>query len=260
MRSIPLSRWMSTRLHLALGLAAITVCAVLGASYIGLVPDSEALVRQHRSALAETIALATSMQLDETQPEALQQTLDFVRERNPDLLSVGVRAADGTLLVDLKQHAAHWSPGAHTSSSDSEIVVPVWQAGEPWGRLELRFRPLRAAGWRGHLQDPSLVLSGFMFVVCLFAFLLYLRRMLRELDPGRAIPPHVRAAYDGITSGAVVLDRRGLIVLANTAASRLLGVQAQRLVGDSLSNHTWFDAVDQPLARDVQPWAMALAL
>ena len=249
----------STRMHLALGLAAIAMGVVLGAAYLGLVPDGEAMTREHRAALSETIAVAASTLLDETQPQALQDTLAFLRTRNPDLLSLGVRARGGELLVDLNGHAAGWSPGPHTASTDSEVSVPIWQGEQEWGTVELRFEPLRTSGWRGYLQDPGLRLSGFTFAVCCLLFLAYLRRMLRELDPSRAVPQRVRAAYDTLTEGLVVLDQAGAIVLANKSTSLLLGVDEQGLVGHSPSEFPWTLTDDKTLARASMPWEVALA-
>ena len=258
MNPLALLRRLSTRTHLTLGLAALTVGVLMVATYIGLVPDAEALTRQHRSALSETIALTASALLDESQPEVLQQTLEMLRERNPDLLSIGVRAQDGSLLVDLQEHASHWSPGPHAQSSDAEIVVPVWQAGQDWGNVELRFEPMRDAGWLGHLQDPSLKLAGFMFIACSLLTMFYLKRMLRELDPSRAVPQRVRAAYDTLTEGLVVIDRQGAIVLANKSTSVMLGVPEANLIGHSPSEFGWSLADGTALAREALPWQIAL--
>ena len=259
MKSLPFLRWISSRMHLALGLAALTVGVMLGASYLGLVPDAEALTRQHRGALAETLAVTVSALIDESQPESLLATLEFMRERNPDLVSLGVRAQDGSLLIDLAQHGASWPADRPAASSDAEVVVPVWQAGQPWGQVELRFEPLRAAGWMGHLQDPSLRLSAFMFGICSLLFLGYLRRMLRELDPSRAVPQRVRAAYDTLTEGLIVMDRSGAIVLANKSTSQMLGVQEQRLVGRSPSEFGWSRSNGALIAAADLPWQVALS-
>ena len=258
-RSFSLPWRLSTRAHLALGLAAITVGVVFAAAYFGLVPDAEALTLRHRAALAETVAITVSGLIDETQPEALHETLDFLRGRNPGLLSIGVRAQDGSLLVDVHDHAAHWPPGPHAASTDAELVVPVWQAGQAWGAVEMRFEPLRGAGWRGHLDDPGLKLAGFTLAACWLLFVLYLRRMLRELDPSRAVPQRVRAAYDTLTEGLVVVDRKGVIVLANKSTSLMLGVDEQHLVGRSPSEFAWSRADGTALEREALPWETALA-
>ena len=257
--SLPLLRYLSTRTHLALGLAALTVGALLTAAYIGLVPDAESLTLRHRASLSETIAITASGLLDEEHPEALQQTLELLAKRNPELLSIGIRSQQGELLVDVHDHAARWPAGPHPQSTATELLVPVWQAGEPWGHVELHFAPLRNPAWPSQLQDPGMQLAGFMFMVCCPLFSLYLRRMLRELDPSRAVPQRVRAAYDTLTEGLLVLDRQGLIVLANKSTSLMLGVDEQRLIGRSPNTFTWSDAAGAALAGDELPWAVALA-
>ena len=259
MKFSALMRRIPTRVHLALGLASLAVGVVLVATYLGLIADGEALVRQHRTSLSETVAVTASALLDEAQPETLQQTLEFLRGRNSDLHSIGVRSQEGLLLVSVNNHEMLWSDGPHLVSTDSEIVVPVWQAGQPWGTVELRFEPLRPEGWLGHLKDPSLMLSVFMFVLCVLLFLGYLSRMLRELDPSRAVPQRVRAAYDTLTEGLIVLDSSGAIVLANKSTSQMLGVTEQRLTGGSPSEFKWSGSDGVAMSRETLPWELALA-
>ena len=258
MNPLRLLRRLSARMHLSLGLAALTIGVLCTASLVGLVPDAERMTRQHRAALAETIAISASGLLDEEHPQALSDMLSFVRSRNPQLLSIGVRAPDGTLLVDVEQHGAHWSAGPHERSTDSEVFVPVMQGGESWGQVELRFAPLRAPGWRAYAQDPSLLLAGFVFIACVPMFAIYLRRMLRELDPSRAVPARVRAAYDTLTEGLLVLDRQGIVVLANTSTALMLGVNEARLVGRSPNQFAWSDESGAALDQAALPWVKAL--
>ena len=259
MKPLPLLRLLSSRTHLALGLAALTVGVIFCAAYIGLVPDREEMTLRHRASLAETIAIAASGVIDESQPEALQQTLELLRARNPGLLSIGVRSQQGALLVDVQGHAARWPAGPHERSTSNELVVPVWQAGEPWGHIELYFEPLRDLHWLGMTLDTGSLLAAFVFAVCVPLFSFYLRRMLRELDPSRAVPPRVRAAYDTLTEGMLVLDGRGRIVLANKSTSRMLGVEERRLIGRSPSEFAWGDAAGGAIAREALPWEAALA-
>jgi len=258
MNPFALMRRLSTRVHLALGLAGLAVGVMLAATYLKLIPDAEAMTRQHRGALAETIALTASALIDEEQPVALQETLEFLRGRNPGLLSVGVRSNDGHLLVDVNVHAATWQAAPRAASTASEISVPVWQAGQEWGMVELQFEPLRAEGWRAHLQDPGVKLSAFTAAACFVLFFFYLKRMLRALDPSRAVPQRVRAAYDTLTEGLLVVDRQGSIVLANKSTSLMLGVPETRLVGRSPSEFGWSRAGEGALAREALPWELTL--
>ncbi len=259
MRLFRLLGRVSPRMHLALGLASLAVGVVLVAGYVGLIADAEALTLAHRASISETIAITASGLIDESEPEVLQETLEFLRKRNPDILSMGVRAQDGRLLIDLQGHSGRWPPGPHPESTDSEIVVPVWRSGQSWGALELRFEPLRPYAWSQQLQDPGVRLSAFVFGVCFLLFLVYLQRMLRELDPSRAVPQRVRAAYDTLTEGLVVVDGAGAIVLANKSTSVMLGVDEQRLIGRSASEFGWSRSDGSLLARAVLPWEVALA-
>jgi PAS domain S-box-containing protein len=260
-----MKRWwslgrVSPRMHLAMGLASLTVGVVLLAGFLGLVPDTESLVRQQRGTVAETIAVTVSSQLDESAPEPLRAILEFLVRRNPDIRSLGVRGQDGNLLVDLQGHGKAWSGTASAQgSTDSEIAVPVWQGGVLWGNVELRFPPLRPEGWRHYLHDPSLRLMGFTFAMCFLLFLLYLGRMLREMDPSRAVPQRVRAAYDTLTEGLIVVDRGGTVVLANRSTSDMLGIEEALLVGHSPSEFGWADADGRVLASDELPWEKARA-
>ncbi|MEO8410344.1 MAG: PAS domain-containing protein, partial [Propionivibrio sp.] len=240
-------------------MAAITISVLYAATWLGLVADGEALTRQYRAASAETLSITVSSLIDEAEPEVLEQTLAILRERNPGMLSIGVRASDGSLLIDVGQHDAQWSRGPHEQSTENELVVPVWQAGEPWGNIELSFTPLRAAGWRAYAQDPGLRLAAFFFIVCTPLFAFYLRRMLLELDPSRAVPARVRTAYDTLTEGMLVLDRQGAIVLANKSTISMLAVQESQLLGRSPSEFDWRDLADKRLAANDLPWQVAMA-
>ena len=250
---------LSSRTHLAMGLAGLAVAVVLGAMWLGLIPDAEALQRQHRAALAETVALTISGQIDDAQAQPLHDTLAFVRQRNAGLLSIGVRAADGTLWLDVEGHAERWATSTAGPSSDAFVSVPVWQDGQTWGQVELAYQPLRSAGWRAHLEEPSLRLAAFVFIAGAFGFWVYLRRMLRELDPSRAVPARVRTAYDTLTEGLLVLDASGCIVLANTSSGLLLGLDDTRLVGRSPSEFDWSDPGGAAPSLGTLPWERALA-
>ncbi len=143
-------------------------------------------------------------------PRALADTLAFIADRNPDLLSIGVRAATRRNCCSTSATMRrHWTAPPGAPSTDSAISVPVWQrrAAVGHGRTAIS-SPCALHGWRGHLQDPSLKLSGFVFLVCAVLFYFYLQahaararsvargaatraRRLRHADrrPGGAGPP-----------------------------------------------------------------------
>jgi PAS domain S-box-containing protein len=96
----------------------------------------------------------------------------------------------------------------------------------------------------------------FLFVLCGVAFDLYLRRVLRHLDPSRAIPGRVRAALDTLTEGLLVLDRNERVVLANQSIAQILGKPAEALTGVHARSIGWLSTQSAPAAE--LPWRAAL--
>jgi len=249
---------LSTRLYLALGLASLTLTLLLAASWLGLMTDRDALVRQQRAALAETIAVSASAALDEENPAPLRELLSFLRERNPGLRSIGLRSASDRLLIDIGEHAANWTHRDGQASTENEIVVPVQRDDTAWGQIEFGFDPLRPSGWAGWLHEPMLQLLAFVFVGSVMAFSVYLRRMLRQLDPSQAIPARVRSALDTLTEGLLVLDPNGEMMLANQSLADVLGVASDELLGRSAADIEWTRQDGTRLAAPELPWMQAL--
>jgi len=248
---------MATRFYLAMGLSSLLVTLALAASYIGLIPDGEALVRQQRATVSEDLAVIASILLSEDDTAPLQQTLQIVAERQPSLRSIGVRRADRSLLLTQGNHS-DWQAAPEGQSTDAQIQVPLWHEGERWGQLELRFEPLRHEGWRGLLDDPALRLMAFLGISSFIVFSLYLGRMLRHLDPSQAIPARVRSALDTLTEGLMVLDAKGYTVLANQSLATIMGVPADSLIGHPAAALPWTDRAGQTLDKTQLPWVQAL--
>src|SRR6185312_11549810 len=185
----------------------------------------------------------------------LESVLRFLVERNAELLSVAVRDARGDLVAAAGEHS-DWVPLEAGSANDSQIQVPLWSGQHRWGQLEMRFRPMVAHGWRGVLEFPGFVLGMFLFLLCVVAFDLYLRRVLRHLDPSRAIPGRVRAALDTLTEGLLVLDRNERVVLANQSIAQILGKPAEALTGVHARSIGWLSTQSVPVAE--LPWRAAL--
>jgi len=207
----------STRFLVSLGLASLMSSVLLAAFYLDIVPDRVGAIRLGRAALAETIAANASTFTSQSDTARIQAMLNFVVERNPDLLSAAVRKADGIVLAHAGNHLEAWESLPGSASNDSQVQVPIMAGQTEWGRLELRFKPLSAPGWRGTFEDPRIELTGFMVLFSFIVFYFYLGRVLRQLDPSRAVPARVRAAFDTMAEGLLVIDLKGYIVLANQA-------------------------------------------
>ena len=249
---------LGTRTYITLGLVSLVSTVLLAASFFGLVPDREAAVRDGRVALAEALAASATAILGSADPRPLEEVLRFVQKRNPDLRTVGLRTRDGRLVVATGDHAREWVPIASGGARDAQIQVNLQAGGEPWGQLELRFEPLVAPGFAGLLQTPLVLLLAFCGTLCFLGFHVYLSRVLRHLDPSRAIPGRVRSALDSLAEGLVVIDRNQTVVLANETVVRLLGRSNEELTGSPVSALPWLDAEGASLAESAYPWSAAL--
>jgi PAS domain S-box-containing protein len=247
-----------TRTYIALGLVSLVSSALLLASFLGLIPDRAQAVREGRIALAESLAASATVILGGSEPRRMEEVLRFTRERNPDLRSIGLRSREGRLVMAVGEHARQWVPLESGAATDAQVQVVLYARGERWGQLELRFDPIVAPGLAGLLQTPLLILVAFCATLCFLGFTIYLGRVLRHLDPSRAIPGRVRSALDSLTEGLLVIDPQQSVVLANEALVKLVGRSNEQLMGTSIDTLAWRDAGGRPLAATGRPWALAL--
>ncbi|HEY1226651.1 MAG TPA: PAS domain-containing protein, partial [Ramlibacter sp.] len=250
---------LNTRAYIALGLGSIVSTVLLAASFVGLVPDRHQAIRAGHVALAESLAASSASFLNSNDPARVQDLLRFVQSRNDDLQSIGLRSREGRLLMATGDHARHWVPVESGRAPESQVQVMLFAGNQPWGQLEMRFQPLVVPGILGVLQTPLVLLLAFTGTLSVLAFYAYLHRVLRHLDPSKAIPSRVRSAFDSLTEGLVVIDQKQNVVLANEALTDLLGRPHEQLMGRPVAEIDWLDADGGPLARERFPWAAALA-
>ncbi len=248
----------SARFFVSLGLASLLASALLLAMYLDIVPDRHAAIRQGRGALAEAIAVSTSALLGDQDMARAKAALQFVVERNEDLLSAAVIKADGEAVATIGEHAEHWKPLPGGLSTDAQIQVPILAGKEKWGRVELRFEPLRKSGWLGSFREPRVEMIGFVVLLSAIAFYYYLGRVLRQLDPSRAIPGRVRAALDTMAEGLLVIDPKGYIMLANQAFAEVVGEASDKLIGRLATSFAWLGPDGVKLAAQACPWNATL--
>ncbi len=251
-------RKMSAGAHIALGQTFLLVSLFLAAILLGLVPDRLHAVREGRAALAETIAIYSSSLITEGRLNTLENGLEFVLERNADLHSVAVRRGDGVVLASVGNHELGWIEGENDGSGDTQISVPIWSGARRWGRMELRFESLTQAGLLGLLKTPRSKLLIFIAVTSFVVFYFYLRKMLQQLDPSQAVPPHVRSALDTLAEGLLVVDLKQRIVLANEAFAEMVGRTPDELMGRRASDLDWTTSDGSAVDAEAIPWKRAL--
>ncbi|MDO6452052.1 ATP-binding protein [Neptunomonas phycophila] len=243
--------------RIAIGQISIVISMVMVAALLGLFPDVSNSTRLHRVTLAETIAANGSIFITRSDLQRMNATLEVTVSRNEELLSAGVRRKDGRLMVDVGDHSQVWEPLENDISSDTEIMVPIWEGSTQWGQIELRFTPIEHEGIIGFLYKPVVLFTQFLALGCFVLFFWYLRRMLKQLDPSQAIPDRVKSALDTMAEGLLVMDVKQNIVLANHAFATLSNMPAEKLVGVKADIFPWSLPEDAEFSD--LPWSRALA-
>ena len=241
-----------------LGLVSVVTSVLLVATLLGMVPDETAAKRQARASVSEMVAAVSGGYLSQTHAQRLAPFLAFVLERNPDIKSLAVRQADGKLLAAAGPHQLWKEPPAGRSTED-QVVVPLSVQGKVWGRSEIQFSDMHQAGILGFLMSPRTQLLFFMAFACFTAFSLYLKKVLKQLDPSEAVPDRVRSALDTLVEGLLVIDGSRLVVLANKAFLDLSGKTESEVVGRRISEQSWLNSEGQALDQEQFPWVKAQA-
>jgi PAS domain S-box-containing protein len=248
---------LNAKTHIAMGLAFLVVTLMLAAVSLHLVPDRLGAIRESRATLAETIAINSSAFIVKNDFKILKLILGVVVDRNKNIISIAVRHNNGKAIVTAGEH--EWNDSGQEHSTDTHLKVPIWSGKEKWGQVELRFTPLTAQGWLAFVDHPLAKLVAFMALTSFILFWLYLRRMLKHLDPSQAVPPHVRAALDTLAEGLMVLDLKENIVLANQAFASIVGRSTDDLATGHTSEFEWMGPDGEALTAAEYPWTQALS-
>lgn len=248
----------SAKSRISMGLVSMLVCLVISASYMGLIPDRYSAVVDGRVAIAETIAVNSSVFITRNDLRRMQAHLKLLISRDDNLLSGAIKNSSGKTVVELGEHGAHWQAIEDGLSTEAQIVVPLWEGAKRWGTIELRFEPIKRQDWLAFFFEPLSILIMFLGLSCYICFHLYLGRMLKQLDPSQAIPDRVRSALDTMAEGLLVLDAKRNVVLANEAFSRLVDVKSEKLLGQKIEAFAWQKVADEQGVEADYPWQLAL--
>lgn len=241
-----------------MGLSGMLISLLLLAAMVGLVPDRNAAIRDGHARLAEAIAVNSSIFITTSDIKRMSANLQVVVERNKNILSAAVRRPDGQVLSVIGDHKQNWQTSEQGMSSESQVIVPIFEGDKEWGQVELAFEPLLPSAWYGSLLNPVFLLLGFMSLTSFILFYLYLGKMLKQLDPSQAIPDRVRSALDTMAEGLLVIDAKQNIVLANLAFSNLANESSEKLMGRSIDRLPWLNSDDESLDAEDYPWSLTL--
>jgi PAS domain S-box-containing protein len=216
------------------------VCSMLGillcASFLGLLTDPDEATVRNRAQFAESMALCASVMLADNDTNQLQIVLDNLIERNAQLRSVGVRMSNGTLALATSAHADISATMPGEESNEWIMKVPISRPGQAdWGRIEFCFTPLKSSHWFSFLEGRMLQLLIFTAFCGFLSFRMFLKMVLKNLDPSRAVPRRVREALDILAEGLMIVGTNDQVLLANRALTETLGGNIETVIGKKAS-------------------------
>ena len=247
----------------------MTLTVLCAAQAAGVLPDPREAELRSRRNFGETVAITISSLLADANerprigagdvPERLPALLDAWVSRNEAATAAAVVRQDGTVVASVggRTDWATVDEDSGTLTDTSLVYIPLYDGRSPFGQVQFRFRPLSSSRW-GISVPPLVRAFAFIAAAGFLTHLLFLRRMLRYLDPSRAVPARVRTTLDTLAEGLVLLDQHSNVVLANAAIAKLLGVSPQELQGRRIGDLKWLEDGRELDATEL-PWSVSIA-
>ncbi len=224
---------------------------------LGLMPDSEGEILARRKLFVEALTLHCATVIQQGDDAAvLKAVANTLAERNPDVVSMGLRKVDGGLLFQIGDHESSWGNDVGEFSTPTHWHVPLRVQDKLWGKVEVCCQPLHRPGVLGLWDVPLFRLGAFAVVVGLIGIYFYLNRVLRHAGARNksVVPDRVKETLNTVVEGVLVLDKQERIAFANDAFVRTVGVPGEQLQGTKASALPW----NKSPAHGDLPWNRVL--
>ena len=249
----------SPLIQMTMALVALaSTLVILGSLFLDTMPDRGAQDRAVRKAVGEALAVQLAELLKRDDGREIEKAMGQIVARTDGLRSVGVRRADGTLVLNTGAHDQHWRSDSDERSRAEQVSVPLTAQGQRWGRVELAFAADGTHPVAAFFKEPLVQMLLFIGIAGWLVFGLYMRRALQHLDPASVVPERVQGAFDAMAEGVVVLDARGRVMLSNKAFRALHPELATVPTGSNLAALPWL-AASLPEDAALHPWSQAMA-
>ncbi len=244
---------------LAVGLIAICTSLLLsGDFFFGFLDNKEQDAQVLRKRVAENVASGLAETLQAGSDEAVKNAMRNAQLVNKDIASIGIRSANGQLLISSGEHRKLWKATDSDKPDLRQAEVPLMHKAGKWGSIEFRFSEPERGPFTWIEEHSTLSFLLFMLLAGGTSIFLYLKRALQSLDPSSVIPERVRMAFDAMTEGVVVIEPRGRIVLANSIFREFDPSRSNLLTGAILSSVDWLRK-SLPDGAENHPWNVAMA-
>lgn len=246
--------------RISIGLVALIVgWIMLVDMLVGIWPDQRAMQKELRERASENLAIQAAALLRYGDAAELAKTLEEAVRRDNQIYSVAIRTKQGETALQVGDHERYWKPSNSAQSTLDYVRVEIKAGHQPWGDLEVAFRPASPQTAMGWARQPMAVPFLLLVLGGLVLYWFYLRRVFIHLDPSSVIPDRVRVAFDNFSEGVMMLDRTGHIVLANKALRNWVEEKNSRLFGKNSQDLPWLKAALHEDPKNY-PWVRAMEI
>lgn len=248
----------SPTVRVSFGMLMLTISMIFVADWLGIIPRERTLEVEQRKRFSETLAVQLTSLARSGGREHIRATLTALVERDSAIASAALQiTGDSAPPIEVGNHRELWtlSDGEERSTPD-QIIVPIYRGDERWGSVQVRFEE-RVAVWNSiSTWDSFFTLVAFLTLSGFTLYFLFLRRVLRELDPRQVIPERVKAAFNSLAEGVLILDDDQRVVLANKAFTDSASLDEKQLVGKPVNDLNWSAYKHEPVPKpETYPWA-----
>ncbi len=248
----------SPTLRISVGLVFVTLSLFMAATFVGLVPNKDEVELKARLTVIEALAVQLSAASARKDMRLINGTLESVVKRNDEILSAALRDRSGNIIAGSGDHETYWQPAVDGRSTETHAQVPIFQGDRQWGTVEISFEAPGAGGsLLDRVRNSSLSLLVFIALAGFGGYFLFLRRALKELDPSGVIPERVKAAFDSLSEGVLIMDEQERIILANDAFIKDIWQSEKPLAGRKSSDLNWRHLKDSGTSEEL-PWQLAV--
>jgi len=121
---------------------------------LGFFPDRYGAVLAGRAAIAEVVAVNSTVFITRNDIRRMEANLNILVSRNDEILSAAVRVTSGKAVALIGGHDLNWQPMEEGFSTESQLVVPIWEGETEWGQIELRFVALKLPDFLAFFFEP----------------------------------------------------------------------------------------------------------
>ena len=217
----------SPRLRNSIVLGGVISGVCLSAIVLGIVPDHHQAGPAKRQRQYETLVTSSAMLLRCGDTSGLQAMLLSLIKNEDELLSVGIRRADGTLLIEAGEHSDHWQNVTDGIFDESQFSGPLLHQRGGTHSIEARFTPLSRQAFSEITNGSWIPLISFVTAISMLGWYLFPGTQLQMQQPGSG---GLHSAINNLAGGLLVLDHKGRIVLCNHSLARSLGMDSASMV------------------------------